>query len=508
MLDAPSLPFLVSGSSERALRAQAESLVSHLEHRSELELEAAAATLALGRAQLSHRAAVLAGDRDQLIARLRALSAGEPKQGVIEGLARGERRVAFVFPGQGGQWPGMALELLDRSPVFAESMQACARPSSPHLDWSAGGRLARRARAPRRSRPVEVVQPALFAVMVSLARLWRSFGVEPSAVVGHSQGEIAAAHVAGGLSLSDAALIVAARSRALATIEGKGGMLALALSPEQFEERARGLGERVTLAAVNGPASVVCLRRSRGARRARALLRGRRGAGRPDPGELREPLPPGRGGPRAAALSPRRDRATPQRAPPLLHRHRRARRHSPDGRRALVRQPAPDGALRAGDRGDGQGGYRRPDRGRTPSDPALASLADARLDRERRHGRDDRIPAPRRGRVGAIPDIARRGAHMRSPDRLGITLCGRRARRAAHLRLPARALLVAAHPCRTRTCTAARSARTGTVSSSKSTGARSRGRRTDRGGGWPSSETAHRRPPSVPPSSGTPTSRR
>ena len=94
--------------------------------------------------------------------------------------------------------------------------------------------------------------------MVSLARLWRSFGVEPSAVVGHSQGEIAAAHVAGGLSLSDAALIVAARSRALATIEGKGGMLALALSPEQFEERARGLGERVTLAAVNGPASVVC----------------------------------------------------------------------------------------------------------------------------------------------------------------------------------------------------------------------------------------------------------
>ena len=76
-------------------------------------------------------------------------------------------------------------------------------------------------------------------------------------MVGHSQGEIAAAHVAGGLSLSDAALIVAARSRALATIEGKGGMLALALTPEQFEERARGLGERVTLAAVNGPASVV-----------------------------------------------------------------------------------------------------------------------------------------------------------------------------------------------------------------------------------------------------------
>ena len=256
VLDAPSLPFLVSGSSERALRAQAESLVSHLEHRSELELEAAAATLALGRAQLSHRAAVLADDRDQLIARLRALSAGEPKQGVIEGLARGERRVAFVFPGQGGQWEGMARGLWDSSPVFAESMKACDAALSPHLDWSVEDVLRGVPGAPDLG-PVEVAQPALFAVMVSLARLWRSFGVEPSAVVGHSQGEIAAAHVAGGLSLSDAALIVAARSRALATIEGKGGMLALALTPEQFEERARGLGERVTLAAVNGPASVV-----------------------------------------------------------------------------------------------------------------------------------------------------------------------------------------------------------------------------------------------------------
>ena len=402
VLDAPSLPFLVSGSSERALRAQAESLVSDLEHRSELELEAAAATLALGRAQLSHRAAVLAGDRDQLIARLRALSAGEPKQGVIEGLARGERRVAFVFPGQGGQWEGMARGLWDSSPVFAESMKACDAALSPHLDWSVEDVLRGVPGAPDLG-PVEVAQPALFAVMVSLARLWRSFGVEPSAVVGHSQGEIAAAHVAGGLSLKDAALIVAARSRALATIEGKGGMLALALTPEQFEERARGLGERVTCGGER-PRLGGRLRRSRGPRRARALLRGRRGAGRPDPGELREPLPPGRGGPRGAALGPRRDRATPQRAPPLLHRHRRARRHSPDGRRALVPQPAPDGALRAGDQGDGQGGYRRPDRGRTPSDPALARLADARLDRERRHGGNDRLPAPRRGRLGAIPD--------------------------------------------------------------------------------------------------------
>ena len=201
VLDAPSLPFLVSGSSERALRAQAESLVSHLEHRSELELEAAAATLALGRAQLSHRAAVLADDRDQLIARLRALSAGEPKQGVIEGLARGERRVAFVFPGQGGQWEGMARGLLGFLPGVRREHEGVRRGAQPTPGLVGGRRPARRARARPTSSPSRSSQPALFAVMVSLARLWRSFGVEPSAVVGHSQGEIAAAHVAGGLSL-------------------------------------------------------------------------------------------------------------------------------------------------------------------------------------------------------------------------------------------------------------------------------------------------------------------
>jgi acyl transferase domain-containing protein len=196
---------------------------------------------------------------EELLEGLASLAEGRPSPLLVEGVVdtAGGGAPVFVFPGQGGQWAGMALELLDRSPVFAAEIRACAAALEPHLDWELEAVLRGSEGAPALE-PVEVVQPALFAVMVSLARLWRSFGVEPSAVVGHSQGEIAAAHVAGGLSLSDAALIVAARSRALATIEGKGGMLALALSPEQFEERARGLGERVTLAAVNGPASVVC----------------------------------------------------------------------------------------------------------------------------------------------------------------------------------------------------------------------------------------------------------
>src|SRR4029079_15561565 len=150
----------------------------------------------------------------------------------------------------------MAVELLDRSAVFAERMRACAAALEPHVDWDLEGVLRGDAGQPALE-PVDVVQPALFAVMVSLAALWRSFGVEPAAVVGHSQGEIAAAHVAGGLSLEDAALIVAARSRALAQIEGKGGMMAVALTSTDLEPRIRRLDGRVTVGAQNAPGSLV-----------------------------------------------------------------------------------------------------------------------------------------------------------------------------------------------------------------------------------------------------------
>ncbi|MEK8104516.1 acyltransferase domain-containing protein [Micromonospora sp. M12] len=129
----------------------------------------------------------------------------------------GDGRVVFVFPGQGSQWTGMGLELWDSSPVFAEQMRACEEALLPHTGWSLREALS----GPLDQ--VDVVQPALFAVMVSLAALWRSYGVEPSAVVGHSQGEIAAAYVAGALSLEDAARVVALRSKALRAIAGRAG---------------------------------------------------------------------------------------------------------------------------------------------------------------------------------------------------------------------------------------------------------------------------------------------
>lgn len=160
-----------------------------------------------------------------------------------------------MFSGHGSQWHGMALELLDSSPVFAMRMQACEEALTPYVDWSLSKVLRAGRRAPKLER-VDVVQPALFAVAVSLAELWRACGVEPDAVVGHSQGEIAAAYVAGGLSLEDAARVVALRSRMLAGIAGTGGVLSVSLGVQSIAERVERWEDRVTLAAVNGPSSV------------------------------------------------------------------------------------------------------------------------------------------------------------------------------------------------------------------------------------------------------------
>jgi pimaricinolide synthase PimS1 len=252
----PALPLVVSARSEAALRAQAARLREWLVERVELEPLDVAYSLASARAQLDRRAVVVGSDRTELVARLDSLARDEAGDGVVVGQARPGKAV-FVFPGQGSQWEGMALELLDTQPVFAESMRECGEALANYVDWSLEDVLRGAEGAPPFER-VDVVQPALFAVMASLAALWRSYGVEPSAVVGHSQGEIAAAYVAGGLSLDDAARVVCLRSQAVADdLAGRGGMGSVALSPEDAEARLEPYGERLSLAAVNGPASVV-----------------------------------------------------------------------------------------------------------------------------------------------------------------------------------------------------------------------------------------------------------
>ncbi|TDV56134.1 type I polyketide synthase [Actinophytocola oryzae] len=253
---APVVPWVLSARSEEALAAQAARLRDFVDADRDLALADVGFSLATTRALLDHRAMVTAGDRDGFLSGLTALATGEPAAGVVTGLGAAGGKVAWVFPGQGGQWVGMAAELLESSPVFALAMSGCVAALEPHVEWAVWPVLRGEADAESLER-VDVVQPVLWAVMVSLAALWRSCGVLPAAVVGHSQGEIAAACVAGALSLADGARVVALRSRAITALSGLGGMVSVSLPAAEVEELLSRWDGVVSVAAVNGPASVV-----------------------------------------------------------------------------------------------------------------------------------------------------------------------------------------------------------------------------------------------------------
>ncbi|MGW2332220.1 type I polyketide synthase, partial [Streptomyces sp. NPDC001700] len=245
------VPWVLSAKSEEALRAQAERLLTHIADAEGVAAVDVGLSLATSRAALAYRAAVVGGDLNSLREGLQAIATDGAAVNAVSGTSLGAGgKVAFVFPGQGSQWVGMAAELLESSPVFAERMRECATALSSYVDWSLFDVLGDAEALER----VDVVQPVLWAVMVSLAELWRSYGVEPAAVVGHSQGEIAAACVAGALSIEDAAKVVALRSRAILALSGLGGMVSVALAVEQVRER---LTDGLSVAAVNGPSSVV-----------------------------------------------------------------------------------------------------------------------------------------------------------------------------------------------------------------------------------------------------------
>ena len=192
----------------------------------------------------------------ELLSGLAELADGLPGASVIQGHATPAGKTVFVFPGQGSQWLGMGVELLDTAPVFAEHIKACTEAFAEFVDWSLIDVLRGAPGAPGLDR-VDVVQPALFAIMVSLAELWKSVGVRPDAVIGHSQGEIAAAYVAGALSLRDAARVVTLRSKLLLALAGRGGMASLACGAEQARELLVPFGDRISIAAINGRSAVV-----------------------------------------------------------------------------------------------------------------------------------------------------------------------------------------------------------------------------------------------------------
>ncbi|WP_435795427.1 type I polyketide synthase [Micromonospora taraxaci] len=237
----PGAPWLLSGRTAAAVADQADRL-------SDVNADASSVASSLSsRAVFDHRAVVLGPDHRT---GLSSLAEGLPSSAVVSGSAHPDAGVVFVFPGQGSQWVGMAVGLLDAEPVFAARIAECAAALAPFVDWD----LLDVLRSDDPLERVDVVQPVLWAVHVSLAEVWRSKGVVPDAVIGHSQGEIAAACVAGVLSLGDAAKVVALRSQALLAIAGSGGMVSVNAGLDVVTPL---LTDGVSVAVVNGPTSVV-----------------------------------------------------------------------------------------------------------------------------------------------------------------------------------------------------------------------------------------------------------
>jgi FkbH-like protein len=237
---------VLSGRGDTAVRQQAARLAAHLTE--DTHLPDVAHTLARHRTHFERRAALVAGDRDQLRAALDALADGRTP--IAPSREEQPGKVAFVFSGHGGQWPGMGGQLLAESEVFRDELTRIDEAVARHAGWSVLDVL----RDPRDTALLdwtEILQPVLFAVNAALAAAWRSLGVTPDAVIGHSLGEIAAAYSAGALSLDDAVTVVTGRARAVAPLAGRGGMLALELPRPQVEELLTPYAGRLFVAAVN-----------------------------------------------------------------------------------------------------------------------------------------------------------------------------------------------------------------------------------------------------------------
>ncbi|QIS12391.1 type I polyketide synthase [Nocardia arthritidis] len=248
--------FTLSARTTAALRAYADRYADFLDDpATAAALPAVAATQALARPHFDHRLAMVCSSADGLRDALRDVARGSSPAGLRSGVkAPGAAHAAFVFSGQGPQWWGMARELLDESAVFRRTVERVDAELGTYVDWTVAEEL-RRDRADSRIDETFIAQPALFAVQLGLANLWQSWGVVPSAVLGHSIGEVAAACVSGALSFEDAVRVVVHRSRLQQKASGKGTMLAVGLPHGEVERRIAAHRGRVAVAALNGPES-------------------------------------------------------------------------------------------------------------------------------------------------------------------------------------------------------------------------------------------------------------
>lgn len=248
-------PLPLSARSEEGLRAEARRMSAWLEGVGRhAALDDVCYTASARREHHEHRLAVAGATQGALARELARWADGEAAPDVVAGRAR-PRRVGFVFCGMGSHWWGMARELLDGQPAFRAAIEACDAAMRPLVPWSLVEELSR-GEADSRLARFDVAQPAMFAVQCGLVAMWRSLGVEPDAIVGHSVGEAAAAYAAGALSLEDAVRVVVERSRLQVTTQGKGRLLAVALSEPDVAPYLRGHEDVASVAAVNGPSSV------------------------------------------------------------------------------------------------------------------------------------------------------------------------------------------------------------------------------------------------------------
>jgi acyl transferase domain-containing protein/acyl carrier protein len=212
-------------------------------------------TAALRRTHHHERLALVVREPQEFDDKLDSFLRKEPTPGTSWGRTNAEpAKVAFVFPGQGAQWTGMGRQLFRESPVFRDEIERCAAVIGGFVDWSLLDLFTTSDALPER---IDVIQPALFAVSAALARQWSDWGVEPDAVVGHSMGEVAAAYVAGALSLADAAEVICRRSALMNRVRGQGSMAMVELPMEILAARISAYGDQLSVAASNDASSTV-----------------------------------------------------------------------------------------------------------------------------------------------------------------------------------------------------------------------------------------------------------
>ena len=257
----PRLPYLLplSARGDAALGHVASGLAAGLVGLGHERLADVCFTAGAGRAHLTHRAAVVGRDAAELAAGLEAVVAGREADGVFRGAGRvaGVPQVAFLFTGQGAQYPGMGRRLAEMDGTFRRVLEECAEALDPHLERPLRAILAQAPAAPQELDEARYAQPAVFAVEVALSAMLRDWGVEPAAVIGHSLGEYAAACVAGVLRLEDAARLVAVRGRVMDALP-RGAMAAIWMSEEAIRPLVADCGAgQVAIAAINAPDQVV-----------------------------------------------------------------------------------------------------------------------------------------------------------------------------------------------------------------------------------------------------------